>query len=308
MKVSIPVFLMLLSTLLSHAQSSDFVVNLEIKNQISGGLIDAELNWPDAEAVKRISTGKYQLTLPSGTNETLIISREGYFDSKVPLEYEKEKALSVHDIKLQPGIPQLYLTVLDDETGETLTTAVDLFTMTDSSIVFSEEVEVSPYTIDLEYNEAHILQVRKPGFFSFKDTIDFTGVFEGRSREKTIRLVPLKAGNKISLNNIYFKQNEANLTSFAQLMLVELTHVLEQQKSIVIEIGAFTDDVGSNEYNLALSEKRANAVKTYLLKNGAVAKQLQAKGYGEVAPIAPNDTDANRALNRRVEFRIVSIN
>jgi outer membrane protein OmpA-like peptidoglycan-associated protein len=91
-------------------------------------------------------------------------------------------------------------------------------------------------------------------------------------------------------------------------MLVELSHVLEQQKNIVIEIGAFTDDVGSNEYNLSLSEKRANAVKSYLLKNGAASKQLQAKGYGESSPVAPNDNDANRALNRRVEFKIVSIN
>jgi outer membrane protein OmpA-like peptidoglycan-associated protein len=292
----------------SIAQSNDFLVNLEITNQISGSLVDADLSWPDANAIKRISKGKYQLALSSGTNETLVISREGYFDSKVPLEFDKEKNLIRHEVKLQPGIPQLYLTVLNDETDETLTTAVDLFTMNDSSIVFSEEVEVSPYTIDLEYNEAHILQVRKPGFFSFKDTIDFSGVFDGRAREKKIRLVPLKAGNKISLNNIYFKQNEANLTSFAQLMLVELTHVLEQQRNIVIEIGAFTDDVGSNDYNLALSEKRANAVKNYLLKKGASANQLQAKGYGEVSPVVPNENDANRALNRRVEFKIVSIN
>jgi outer membrane protein OmpA-like peptidoglycan-associated protein len=308
MKVLAALFILALTFSLSIAQSNDFVVNLEITNQISGSFVDADLSWPDADALKRISKGKYQIVLPPGTNETLIISREGYFDSKVPLEFEKEKKLIRHEVKLQPGIPQLYLTVLNDETDETLTTAVDLFTMNDSSIVFSEEVEVSPYTIDLEYNEAHILQVRKPGFFSYKDTIDFTGVFEGRGREKKIRLVPLKAGNKISLNNIYFKQNEANLTSFAQLMLVELTHVLEQQQNIVIEIGAFTDDVGSNDYNLALSQKRANAVKNYLLKKGASANQLQAKGYGEISPVAPNDNDANRALNRRVEFKIVSIN
>jgi outer membrane protein OmpA-like peptidoglycan-associated protein len=306
MKISIIPLVVLPS--LCFGQSTEHVLNIEVKNQISGALIDANLAWPDADAVKRVSTGKYTIALPSGVNEMLVISRDGYFDSKVPLDFEVEKKLTVHEVKLQPGIPQLYLTVLNDETNETLTTAVDLFTLNDSSIVFSEEVEVSPYTIDLEYNEAHILQVRKPGFFSYKDTIDFTGVFEGRSREKKIRLVPLKAGNKISLNNIYFKPNEANLTTFAQLMLVELTHVLEQQKNIVIEIGAFTDDVGSNEYNLALSEKRAQAVKGYLLKKGASARQLLAKGYGETSHVAPNDNDANRALNRRVEFKIVSIN
>jgi outer membrane protein OmpA-like peptidoglycan-associated protein len=201
----------------------------------------------------------------------------------------------------------LYITVVDDETGETLSSAVDLFTMNDSSIVFSEEVEVSPYTIDLEYNQSHILQVRRPGYFSFKDTIDFTNVFDGRTRTRKIKLVPLKTGNKISLNNIYFKENEANLTEFARLMLVELSHVLAEQKNIVIEIGAFTDGLGTNEYNQALSEKRAAAVKKYLVEKGASANQLATKGYGEMQPVAPNDTEQNRAMNRRVEFKILSI-
>jgi OmpA-OmpF porin, OOP family len=83
--------------------------------------------------------------------------------------------------------------------------------------------------------------------------------------------------------------------------------VLEQQKDIVIEIGAFTDDVGTDAYNLALSEKRATAVKNYLNSKGALPKQLQTKGYGETSSVAPNTTEENRALNRRVEFKIVSI-
>jgi outer membrane protein OmpA-like peptidoglycan-associated protein len=179
--------------------------------------------------------------------------------------------------------------------------------MDESSIVFSEEVEISPYTIDLEYNKVHVLQVRSAGFFSFKDTIDYTNVYEGRTRTKTIRLVPLKTGNKISLNNIYFKQNEAGLTDFARLMLVELTHILQEQRGMVIEIGAFTDDVGTDAYNLGLSEKRAMAVKNYLLEKGAIARQLSTKGYGETSPVTDNTTEENRAMNRRVEFKIVSI-
>jgi outer membrane protein OmpA-like peptidoglycan-associated protein len=307
MKISLSLLFVLFATLSLAQTDKPFVVNLEIKNQITGALVDATLEWTDDSAIKRNATGKYALTLPEGTSGSLMISRQGYFESKVELDYETEKSLSIHEIKLQPEIPQLFLTVLDDETSQTLTTDVDLFTMSDSSIVFSDEVKVSPYTIDLEYNQAHILQVRKPGYFSFKDTIDFTNVFEGKTRERKIRLVPLKAGNKISLNNIYFKENESSLTGFAQLMLAELSHVLEQQKGIVIEIGAYTDGLGSDEYNKSLSEKRALSVKNYLVKSGAGNGQLIAKGYGEISPVAPNDTEANRALNRRVEFKIVSI-
>ena len=307
MRISIIIILVLLSVSNSIAQSGKLEVKVEIKNQLTSAPIDATITWPDADAVKKISTGKYSVTLEEGTAETLTISRDGYFDHNMKLDYDTEKSSPVHEVKLQPGIPQLHITVVDDESGETVPSAIDLFTMNDSSIVFSEEVEVSPYTIDLEYNEAHILQVRRPGYFSFKDTIDFTNVFEGRIRTKKINLVPLKAGNKISLNNIYFKENEANLTDFARLMLVELSHILEQQKNIVIEIGAFTDGLGSNEYNQTLSEKRAMAVKKYLVQKGAKESQLVTKGYGETSPVASNDTEENRSLNRRVEFKIVSI-
>lgn len=287
------------------AYTQPVTITVQVFNQLTEKPIDASLTWYNPESVKKLGTGKYSVLLGEGEEQPLTISRKGYFDSNVRLDYETVKANPTQEVKLQPGIPQLHISILSDETEEVVTSSIDLFTLDESSIVFSEEVEVSPYTIDLEYNEAHVLQVRSPGFFSFKDTIDFTGVYEGRVREKTIRLVPLKVGNKISLNNIHFKQNEAALTDFAKLMLVELSHVLEQQQNIAIEIGAYTDDVGTDQYNLDLSQKRAVAVKNYLLEKGAKSAQLQTKGYGEASPAVPNTSEENRSLNRRVEFKIV---
>lgn len=303
-----PFYVAPLLILLSYSpvKSQQATINLLIQNQLTGKAVDAILSWPGDETIKRVSQGNYQISLGPGGEGTLTVEKSGYFDSQFLLQYDSAKSHPQYQIKLQPGIPQLHITVLNDESSETLTSAIDLFTMHESSIVFSEEVEVSPYTIDLEYDKVHVLQVRSPGFFSFKDTIDFTHVWEGRVRTRTIRLVPLKTGNKIALNNIYFKQNEASLTDFARLMLVELTHILEQEKNIVIEIGAYTDDVSSDSYNLALSEKRALAVQKYLLDKGAQPKQLLTKGYGESAPVAANTSEENRALNRRVEFKIIS--
>lgn len=287
--------------------SQPVLVNLQVKNQINGAPLDVALEGLQASAVKKVAAGKYAVTLDPGREEVVTLSRDGYFDSQLRLDYETVKSAPDVEVQLQPGIPQLHISILSQETGETLRSAIDLFTMDESSIVFSEEVEVSPYTIDLEYDKVHVLQVRCPGYFSYKDTIDFSRVFDGRVREKKISLVRLKAGNKIALNNIYFNQNEASLTDFAKLMLAELTHVLEQQPGIVIEIGAYTDDVGSNDYNKTLSEKRALAVKQYLIEKGAKPQQLLSKGYGEANPVAQNTSDENRALNRRVEFRIISI-
>lgn len=282
-------------------------VTLVIRNEITGKPVDAEFEWPDRARIRRTGMGNYALSLAPGQSDVLTVSRDGYFDTNLKLDYSEEETTAYHEIKLKPGIPQLLIGITSSETGETLKSAIDLFTMDEKSIVFSEEVETSPYTIDLEYNEVHVLQVRAPGYFSFKDTIDYMGVFDGRSRTRNIALVPLKVGNKITVHNIYFKPNESELTEFAKLMLVELTHVLSSDRGLKIEVGAHTDDVGTNEYNLNLSEKRALSVKRHLLEKGAKEDQLIAKGYGEASPVAPNDTDDNRAQNRRVEFKILKV-
>lgn len=310
MKNRVPLFVLsmiFVAEMRAQNASGEIPINVTIINEFTGKPVDANLAWYDASLVKRVDVGKYQLQLGNDMEQTLTVTRAGYFDLETKMDYTTVKATPDVELKFQPSVPHLNISILSDETGETVSSAIDLFTMDESSVVFSEEVEISPYTIDLEYDKVHVLQVRSPGFFSYKDTIDYKGVFEGRKRTKTIRLVPLKAGNKISLNNIYFKENEAALTDFAKLMLVELSHVLEQQKGLVIEVGAYTDDKGSDQYNVELSQKRAAAVKTYLVEKGADAKQLVIKGYGEASPVAANTTDASRALNRRVEFKIVKI-
>lgn len=71
-----------------------------------------------------------------------------------------------------------------------------------------------------------------------------------------------------------------------------------------IEIGGHTDYTGSDAYNQTLSQKRASAVRAYLISQGISAERLTAKGYGEAKPIASNETEEGKAENRRVEFKI----
>jgi outer membrane protein OmpA-like peptidoglycan-associated protein len=72
-----------------------------------------------------------------------------------------------------------------------------------------------------------------------------------------------------------------------------------------IEINGHTDNIGSDQYNLNLSEKRANSVTDYLVENGIANQRLVAKGYGETMPKATNETEEGRQVNRRVEFAII---
>jgi outer membrane protein OmpA-like peptidoglycan-associated protein len=82
-------------------------------------------------------------------------------------------------------------------------------------------------------------------------------------------------------------------------------NILNKNPEIKIEINGHTDDVGTDVSNQVLSQDRAQSVVTYLQSKGISAGRLSAKGYGESKPDVPNNSDENRAFNRRVEFKIL---
>ena len=83
--------------------------------------------------------------------------------------------------------------------------------------------------------------------------------------------------------------------------------VLMSNPTVVIEIGAHTDDVGGDDYNIKLSIRRAQSVVIYLNKKGIKNIRFEAKGFGKSKPLSPNDSDESRALNRRVELIILKV-
>jgi OOP family OmpA-OmpF porin len=115
---------------------------------------------------------------------------------------------------------------------------------------------------------------------------------------------PVKQILKEAFQNLDFEFNKAIIKDSSLNSLNELSEVLNQTNWNLI-LSGHTDNVGSEEFNLKLSTKRAEAVKDYLINKGIAAERITAKGFGKTMPIAPNDTDQNRALNRRVEFFIV---
>jgi OmpA-OmpF porin, OOP family len=101
-----------------------------------------------------------------------------------------------------------------------------------------------------------------------------------------------------------FEYNSSQLTAPAQQTLDEVAAALASQPELNIEVQGYTDSTGPAAYNLHLSQRRADAVKSYLVSKGVSASALTAKGYGKSNPIAGNDTTEGRALNRRVAFEV----
>lgn len=107
------------------------------------------------------------------------------------------------------------------------------------------------------------------------------------------------------LKNIYFEYDKAVLLPESNKSLNELLEQMNAQPTLKIKIKGHTSTEGDSAYNLKLSQNRAKAVRAYLVKNGVEAPRIQYQGYGETVPIGPNDSEDNRAINRRVEFEIL---
>lgn len=105
---------------------------------------------------------------------------------------------------------------------------------------------------------------------------------------------------------ILFGYDKSDLSGSAQGNLDKLVTVLKNYPETNIEVQGHTDSKGSDKYNQGLSERRANAVSTYLIGKNVAGSRITTKGYGETAPVAENDTEEGRAQNRRVTFLITA--
>jgi outer membrane protein OmpA-like peptidoglycan-associated protein len=113
---------------------------------------------------------------------------------------------------------------------------------------------------------------------------------------------PAPIAKKLVLRGVNFDFNKATLQPAAHPILDEAAEMLKSNPDVNVEVRGYTDGVGSDGYNLRLSERRAETVKRYLVSRGVPASRLSTRGFGKADPVATNDTAVGRAQNRRVEL------
>ena len=121
----------------------------------------------------------------------------------------------------------------------------------------------------------------------------------------TVDVMELVPGDAVILQNIQFEFNSSSLTEDSQAGIQMLTAFLQRNPELQVELAGHTDNVGSENYNLKLSTDRANVVRQALIENGIDEARLKAQGYGSSKPLVPNDSEENRARNRRTEMIII---
>ncbi|MEO7444758.1 MAG: OmpA family protein [Ferruginibacter sp.] len=163
------------------------------------------------------------------------------------------------------------------------------------------------FKIVLPYDKNYSIRASAENFFAISENLNLDSLIKLGYKEihKDLYLAPIEIGQVFRLNNVFFDFDKYDLRpeSFTELNRVLL--FLVDHPNIVIEMSAHTDSRGSDEYNFTLSDNRARSVVQYILSKGIPPSRITSRGYGENLPLATNDTDEGRQLNRRVEFKIV---
>ncbi|MEN7548528.1 OmpA family protein [Rapidithrix thailandica] len=197
--------------------------------------------------------------------------------------------------------------VYDASTKQSLAAKIDLIDIETEEILSTVEsdAENGEYLIVLNEGAEYALYVNRPGYLFKSLRFDLQADKTHESKELDVPLDPLKKGSKVRLNNIFFESDSYTLLGKSKTELEKLVKFMKENPSVKIQVGAHTDSDGSEKYNQDLSLNRAKAVVEYLSQKGIASEQISSIGYGESEPLVPNDSDENKAQNRRIEFEIL---
>ncbi len=207
------------------------------------------------------------------------------------------------------------LTISKPEINATITTpaVVDSTTIKSQELINSTppppstniDENSTPLTV-VATNEQNLeAQTQSVALPEVNQTVVETNITTEANNTEEHTLIETEINKAMTFGNINFENNQVNLTTNSLDTLVKIATILKEHSNVTIEIGGHTDNVGSANYNLKLSQKRVDNVKSVLIKQGIEQNRITSIGYGETRPLVPNESKANREKNRRVEFKII---
>jgi outer membrane protein OmpA-like peptidoglycan-associated protein len=253
---------------------------------------------------------------------------EGYLASNRPGIYSIRGKTCCHDIFSFKYDRRFYLAVkgrvIDDQTQEAIFGAAINLSLR-SNNVGEGEVTIAgdssrgeiPYFFNLKPEKLYKVSAAKDGYFASSQQFNTLGITRSDTQVVDIYLKKMEKDKAYRLNNIYYDFDKWDLRSESKATLDTLYNILAENPTIIIELSSHTDTRGSDDYNLDLSQKRAESCVNYLISEKGVPKErITAKGYGESKilddcakyPECPQDQSGDcgcHQLNRRTEFKII---
>ena len=198
--------------------------------------------------------------------------------------------------------------VYDADTKVALRAGFELIDLKSSQVInqsFSDSL-TGEFLVCIPANRDYLLNVSKYGYLFFSDNFSLSNIFEiSEPFIKDVPLQPIKVGKSVILENIFYEFDSYLLKDESKIELDKLVQFMKTYPSVKIEISGHTDDIGTNEYNMTLSEQRAGSVAEYLMNSSIDNERIKYVGYGFSKPLISNDSEEGRALNRRTELVII---
>lgn len=205
-------------------------------------------------------------------------------------------------------------TILDCDTQKPLPGATVTLTDSLTSNTIAEQLtdDSGQYRFEVDNYKPLKLNFSKAQYFG-KNMVVTTATLQASDTlfSRELCLKAFEVGKPIVIPNILYDFNKATLRPESMQVLDSVATILEDNPKLEVQMSANTDSIGTEKYNMDLSQRRAQACVDYLISKGIPANRMQAKGYGETRPIAPNslpdgkDNPEGRQLNRRTEFTVL---
>jgi len=196
--------------------------------------------------------------------------------------------------------------IVDETTKKPLKAKIQITNLSTSEIInttISDSI-TGIFLLVLFPGVDYAFNISKTGYLFLSENINLKDSIGINSVKKQFELSPFKAGNKLIMNNVFFRFNEHELLPASYVELDKLITLMQQNPEAEFEIIGHTDNIGNNNYNIELSINRAISVGNYLIKNGIDRSRFETIGMGASNPIADNISEQGRASNRRTEVRV----
>jgi outer membrane protein OmpA-like peptidoglycan-associated protein len=247
------------------------------------------------------------------SNRAFIFAISGYFRPKeidttsLVTDQKKKEEVPIKGKESGKELPFLHGTVTDANTHRPLDATVQFTFGSSGNVAYTIEGKYRQFKVQqltLFDKREYLVKVSSPGYIDHTEKI--TAATWPAHNELNFGLLPIEVGTVVKLNGVLFKQSTAVLLPESYPELDAVAEFLTANPKVRIEVAGHTDNLGASRSNLLLSEERVVAVRKYLVGKGINGDRMTGKGYGGSKPIARNDSEANRQLNRRVEFIVTS--
>ena len=227
--------------------------------------------------------------------------REGGFGKKDIYEITFKNKKSESNLTLFKGV------VIDFDKLSPLGAEIEISDNDKNEIIanISSNSSTGKYLVSLPAGRNYGIAIKKEGYLFYSENFNIPDSSAFKEINKNILLKKVNVGTTITLKNVFYDSGKATLKPESLAEINQLVNLMNLSDNIKIEIASYTDNQGKDELNVILSLARSQAVAEFLFVSGISKDQVISKGYGESNPVASNDTEEGRQLNRRTEIKIL---